>query len=96
MRKHKKTRPKREAHFPSIYFGFLSAFAMVMAFFMFKGIIKIVLSNLYATIISVVIYLGVFYFSYDYSEYDKDLRKSMFYFSIILWVLYLLVTILWV
>lgn len=84
----KKIKSKDKYHFPSVYFGFLSAFAMIITFFMFKAITEVVISSFYARIIALIIYALLFYSSHYYSQYDKDLRKSLIASSIVLWITY--------
>ena len=86
-------KPKKDIYISSIFFGFLIAYAMIAAFFMFEYIIKEVAPGLLAPIIPLIIYLLLLYASYYYSEYDKELRKCFIYSSIIIWILYLLTTI---
>jgi len=89
-------KPKKDIYISSIFFGFLSAFAMIICFFMFRALIKIIpkITDFYATILSLIIYILLLISSYYYSGYDKDLRKGILYSSIILWVAYIFAMIL--
>ena len=87
---------KKEKHpFQSLYFGFLSAFAILILFFMVKLLTGLIpnLSKIYPNIIALVLYLLCLSFSYNYSEYDKNLRKSIIVSSIVLWIIYFIPTL---
>ena len=88
-------KPKKDIYVSSIFFGFLIAYAMIAAFFMFEQIIKAInsLPEVLVIIIPLIIYILLFYASFYYSEYDKELRKCFIYSSIILWIVYLIATI---
>jgi len=80
---------------PSIYFGFLSGFSILMFFLMAKALLKLIpiFSNIYSsTILALIIYFMCLRFSYNYAKYDKDLRKSLLYSSISLLIIYYLIT----
>lgn len=87
-----KRKKKDKYYFPSIYFGFLSAFAVIILFFIVKLLLNLIpgLLSIYSTLLALIIYLSCLIFSYDYAKYDKDLRKSLLYSSIILWIAYFL------
>lgn len=86
---------KRENYFSSaFFFGFLSAFAMITSFFLARGLLRIISSNIYSTTISILIYISLLYSSYYYSKYDKSLRKEIIISSTLLWIIYFFVTVL--
>ena len=92
----KKIKLKDKYYFPSVYFGFLSAFAILILFFMAKTLLNLIpnLPKIYSILSALIIYFSCLIFSYDYAEYDKDLRRSLLFFSVILWVAYLFAIIL--
>lgn len=87
----KKTKLKNKYYFPSAYFGFLSAFAILILFLITKTLLNLIpnLPKIYSILLALVIYFSCLTFSYNYAEYDKNLRRSLLFFSIILWVAYL-------
>ena len=73
-----------------LYFGFLVAFAMIVALFMFKFIFETFMPNIYAIISALFIYALFLYGSYYYSIYDKKFRISVIGSTIIIWIAYLM------
>ena len=73
-----------------LYFGFLVAFAMIMAFFMFKFVFGEFMQNTYATILALVVYMLLLEGFHYYSIYDKKFRISVIGSTIIIWIAYLM------
>ncbi len=88
-------KPQKDFYIPSIFFGFLIAYAMLAVFFLFEQIIKAIKNfpEVFILIIPLIIYLLLFCASFYYSEYDKELRKWIIYASIIFWIVYFVATI---
>lgn len=89
-----KKRERKKIYFPQVYFGFLSAFAMIMFFFILRAIIRLLTHPIYATIVSLAMYILLICSSNYYSQYNKNLRKSILISSILMWILYLATIIL--
>ena len=85
---------KNKSNFPSIYFGFLSGFSLMIIFLGAKALIKFIpiFSDIYSsTAIASIFFIFYLKFSYNYAKYDKDLRKSLLYSSIGLLIIYYLI-----
>ena len=94
-----KKKSKEKYYMPSVYFGFLSGFAIFCFFLIAKTLIRTILEStkitqtpiLIYTFLAIIIYIFLLKFSYNYAEYDKDLRKSLLYSSIGLLIIYYLI-----
>ena len=80
-------------NFTSTYFGFLSAFSILILFFMAEAILGLIKfpSKIYSIILALIIYLLCLKFSYNYASYDKKLKRSLIYSTAILWIAFLII-----